>query len=483
MLSRSNIKLLLVDDDEDDYFLTCDYLKQIPGQNIEVTWAKSFSMAISKLTQIKFDICFFDFRLGAKTGLDLLRIVKEHRISTPMVMLTGKGHKEIDEEAMKLGAMDYLIKGELDTEKIERCIRYSLERAQTLQTLRESEAQYKSIFDNIQQAIVLTSPVDGSFLYFNPEVSVLTGYSPEELRNMTTISMFGSNASRQNFATQLAQYGQLDNYETWLTTKSGEKKLCQINAFKRTDSNGLEHFLGVVRDITHVRKAEKEHVISEKVAATGRLIRTLAHEVRNPLTNINLSLDQLASELEDEELHFFLEIIQRNSKRIGDLISELLNSYRPAAVSLNMYSGSLVIEESIQQAIDRLNLKNIQLKKDLSIDTLLQIDAEQIKIALLNIVINAVEAMETGNGILEVKSTVRGSSYLISIKDNGMGMSSEQIDRLFEPYFTSKSTGLGLGLSATLNIIQAHKGSIEVESTLGEGSQFIISLPIPQQVA
>jgi signal transduction histidine kinase len=113
----------------------------------------------------------------------------------------------------------------------------------------------------------------------------------------------------------------------------------------------------------------------------------------------------------------------------------------------------------------------------------LQIDAEQIKIALLNIVINAVEAMETGNGILEVKSTVRGSSYLISIKDNGMGMSSEQIDRLFEPYFTSKSTGLGLGLSATLNIIQAHKGSIEVESTLGEGSQFIISLPIPQQVA
>jgi signal transduction histidine kinase len=148
-----------------------------------------------------------------------------------------------------------------------------------------------------------------------------------------------------------------------------------------------------------------------------------------------------------------------------------------------MYSGSLVIEESIQQAIDRLNLKNIQLKKDLSIDTLLQIDAEQIKIALLNIVINAVEAMETGNGILEVKSTVRGSSYLISIKDNGMGMSSEQIDRLFEPYFTSKSTGLGLGLSATLNIIQAHKGSIEVESTLGEGSQFIISLPIPQQVA
>jgi DNA-binding NtrC family response regulator len=99
--------------------------------------AKSFSMAISKLTQIKFDICFFDFRLGAKTGLDLLRIVKEHRISTPMVMLTGKGHKEIDEEAMKLGAMDYLIKGELDTEKIERCIRYSLERAQTLQTLEK----------------------------------------------------------------------------------------------------------------------------------------------------------------------------------------------------------------------------------------------------------------------------------------------------------------------------------------------------------
>jgi PAS domain S-box-containing protein len=129
---------------------------------------------------------------------------------------------------MKLGAMDYLIKGELDAEKIERCIRYSLERSQTLQTLQESEAQYKSIFDNIQQAIVLTSPIDGSFLYFNPEVSALTGYSSEELRNMTTISLFGSTTSRQNFATQLAQFGRLDNYETWLTTKSGEKNFVRL---------------------------------------------------------------------------------------------------------------------------------------------------------------------------------------------------------------------------------------------------------------
>ena len=91
--------------------------------------------------------------------------------------------------------------------------------------------------------------------------------------------------------------------------------------------------------------------------------------------------------------------------------------------------------------------------------------------------------METGKGILEVKSAIKGSSYLISIKDNGMGMSSEQIDRLFEPYFTSKSNGFGLGLSATLNIIQSHKGSIEVESTLGEGSLFTISLPIHHQAA
>lgn len=478
MLNRTNIKLLLVDDDDDDYFLTCDYIKQISGQSIGVSWAKSFSMAINYLTKEKFDICFFDFRLGAKTGLDLLRVVQEHRIATPMVMLTGKGHKEIDEEAMKLGAMDYLIKSELDAEKIERCIRYSLERAQTLQSLRESEAQYKSIFDNIQQAIVLTSPSDGSFLYFNPEVSVLTGYSAEELRNMTTTSLFGSTSSRQHFASQLAQFGRLDNYEAWLITKTGEKKLCQINAFKRTDSNGFEYFLGVVRDITNLRKAEKEHVISEKVAATGRLIRTLAHEVRNPLTNINLSVDQLASELQEEDLSFFLEIIKRNSNRIGDLITELLNSYRPATITLNSCSGNQVVEESILHALDRINLKNIQLSKDLCEDIPIQLDAEQMKIALVNIIINAVEAMETSKGRLDIQTLIRDSHYCIKIKDNGMGMSSEQSDRLFEPYFTSKSNGFGLGLSATLNIIQSHKGYIEVESTLGEGSTFVVCIPI-----
>lgn len=270
----------------------------------------------------------------------------------------------------------------------------------------------------------------------------------------------------------------MDNYEAWLITKTGEKKLCQINAFKRTDSNGFEYFLGVVRDITNLRKAEKEHVISEKVAATGRLIRTLAHEVRNPLTNINLSVDQLASELQEEDLSFFLEIIKRNSNRIGDLITELLNSYRPATITLNSCSGNQVVEESILHALDRINLKNIQLSKDLCEDIPIQLDAEQMKIALVNIIINAVEAMETSKGRLDIQTLIRDSHYCIKIKDNGMGMSSEQLDRLFEPYFTSKSNGFGLGLSATLNIIQSHKGYIEVESTLGEGSTFVVCIPI-----
>lgn len=477
MIKDYTIKLLLVDDDEDDFYLTSDYLKDIKGQNFEIDWAYSFENALEKIKANKYDLCFFDFLLGAKTGLDLLKIVSAHGLHAPVILLTGKGDQRIDMEAMTLGAYDYLVKSELDSEKLERCIRYSLDRANTLATLRESERKYRNIFDKTKEAIFATQ-LDGTFRYFTPSTAELLGYDEKELYQLKIYSAFVKSVDRENIITTLESKGEISNYEVFLTTKSGERKQCLIHCNRQIDGEGNPYYLGIIQDITTRKKEERDNLLFEKMAATGRLVRTLAHEVRNPLTNINLSLDQMGEDFEEEDAKFFLDIIRRNSQRINDLITELLNTSRPSEVIFSRLNLREVLESTIELAIDRINLKGITLIQNLSDNIVLDLDKSKISIAFLNIIINAVEAMQEGKGILTIDTMANNKNAVVTIKDNGIGISQEHISRLFEPYFTSKNNGIGLGLAATLNIIQSHKARVEVESEMGKSTTFTITFPL-----
>jgi PAS domain S-box-containing protein len=477
MIKDYTIKLLLVDDDEDDFYLTSDYLKDIQGQNFEIDWAFSFDNALEKIKDKKYDLCFFDFLLGAKTGLDLLKIGASHGLKAPVILLTGKGDQRIDMEAMSLGAYDYLVKSELDSEKLERCIRYSLDRANTLATLRESERKYRNIFDKTKEAIFATQ-LDGTFRYFTPSTAELLGYDEKELYQLKIYSAFVKSADKENIIATLESKGEISNYEVFLTTKFGERKQCVIHCNRQIDGEGNPYYLGIIQDITTRKKEERDTLLYEKMAATGRLVRTLAHEVRNPLTNINLSLDQMGEDFEEEDAKFFLDIIRRNSQRINDLITELLNTSRPSEVVFNRHDLKEVLESTIELAIDRINLKGITLVKNLHEGIILDLDKSKISIAFLNIIINAVEAMQEGKGVLMIDTTYNNKNAIVTIKDNGIGISQEHISRLFEPYFTSKNNGIGLGLAATLNIIQSHKARVEVDSEMGKCTTFTITFPL-----
>jgi len=216
----------------------------------------------------------------------------------------------------------------------------------------------------------------------------------------------------------------------------------------------------------------------EKFASTGRIARTIAHEVRNPLTNINLAIEQLKAELTaDEDSTILFEMVQRNSNRINQLITDLLNSTKFAELSTVKLSVNKLVDEALEQAKDRIALHNIAVEKKYS-TTIgeVAVDAEKLKIAFLNIIVNAIEAMEPGKGILTLTTRTEHNKCVIEIADNGAGMDKESLGRLFEPYFTSKPKGNGLGLTNTQNIILNHKGTIQAESEKGKGTVFIITL-------
>ena len=218
----------------------------------------------------------------------------------------------------------------------------------------------------------------------------------------------------------------------------------------------------------------------EKFATTGRIARTIAHEVRNPLTNINLAAEQLKSEIQAdyESTGFLFEMINRNSNRINQLISDLLNSTKFSELNFTKVSVNELLDETLNEAKDRVALTDVKVIKKYSDDICdLSVDMDKIKIAVLNIIINALEAMENKPGsqlILETKG--EDGKCKIIISDNGTGMDEQALGRLFEPYFTSKPNGNGLGLTNTQNIILNHKGDISVKSKKGGGTAFTISL-------
>ncbi len=134
-ISKRVVRVLLIDDDEDDFFLTRDLLEEISSTDYEVEWQADTESALEKISSGAYEVVLVDYRLGARTGLDLIREAQQHASAIPMILLTGQGQREIDYAAMKAGAADYLEKGRLDSTLLERAIRYAIQNKQSEEDL------------------------------------------------------------------------------------------------------------------------------------------------------------------------------------------------------------------------------------------------------------------------------------------------------------------------------------------------------------
>ena len=477
--SDNTINLLIIDDDKDDFIITSEYIKDIGSANFHIDWCYNYQEALAYMKQHKYHLYFVDYRLGAKTGLDLIKDALRMDCEEPIVLFTGKGNQAIDRQAMQAGAADYLIKTELNSEKLERCIRYSMERAASMKALKANERKYRNIFERSKDAVFVSDHLL-TFIDVNAAMLDLLSYDLQEIRNRQLYDFVdGGESAKLQIREFIEENGEVDDMELELITKDSDKKNCILSLSKEADEiNGNSYYHGIIHDITHLKKAEKITLQVEKLAAAGRLVRTLAHEVRNPLNNISLSLEELQQESgENSQQKVYLDIIQRNSRRINAIITELLDSSRPAEMFMHKRSLQEIMDDSIASALDRMILQKVKLQVNYpSKPAHIWADKEKMKIAFLNIIINAVEAMK-GREEQQLDITIESLPLhnIITITDKGCGISEENLTRLFEPYFTSKRNGMGLGLASTLNILQSHKANIEVTSELEAGTSFVIT--------
>lgn len=482
-MKTTPVKVLLIEDDEDDVLLVKEYLSESDNFNFDVEWEPKPEQARLKMVLGSHDVFLIDYRLGSETGLDLIKFAQQKGVITPSILLTGQGDLKVDLDATRFGAADYLVKTELNGSILERSIRYALSQAKVIRELDEKEKRYRSLFERSMDPIFLANEhlrlvdVNESFMKF-------FHYTKQEALSLKIKDLFADENDYARFYGALKEIEQVRDYETSLVNKNGAKKACLINCVFIPDQ--LSEFCcyqGIIHDQTLRKKAERDMLIAERLSMTGKIARTIAHEVRNPLTNLTLAFDQLKEEMpaENSDVKLYSEIIERNANRIEQLISEMLNSSKPKELNLELAPITEILEETIALSIDRINLNQIKLEKKLPGDLpRILLDKEKIKIALLNIIINGLEAMQPSVGVLRVSAELRNNCVAIFICDNGKGIAPEEIEKLFDPFYTGKPGGMGLGLTSAKNILNSHHAEVEVLSAVGEGTTFCISFKIPE---
>ena len=226
-----------------------------------------------------------------------------------------------------------------------------------------------------------------------------------------------------------------------------------------------------------------ESVQSERLAFTGRIAASIAHEIRNPLGNVSMAVQQLGEAFtENSPWAKHIEVIIRNTERINFLITELLNCARPPKLNMQSYDIHKILENILDSINTKVVSQQIEVSKRFkSRMPLINVDKEQIERVFSNVMINSLEAMSRG-GNLAITTEIEDDFLIVKIKDTGEGIPEEDIIRIFDPFFSTKPSGVGLGLSITYGIVVSHGGTIGIESERNSGTLFVISLPAKQHV-
>lgn len=241
------------------------------------------------------------------------------------------------------------------------------------------------------------------------------------------------------------------------------------------------------RLLEEVNKAKQRLYHVEKLAYIGQLASSIVHEIRNPLTSIKTFVHYLPEKVRAQDSVFlekFEAIIPNEINRLEKIVQQLLNLARPRVLNKQRIRLSGVMDITLELLKEKIHLRGVQIERNyLAENDTLSADKDQIQQVLLNLVLNALDAMKNGGYLTiklwqEIKEDSNNCHLMLSVKDTGCGMSPNDLKNIFVPFHTTKKDGVGLGLIITQEIINLHEGEVKVVSEIGRGTEFIITLPV-----
>lgn len=352
------------------------------------------------------------------------------------------------------------------------------ERAKAEEALGKSEERYRILVESAPDAVLVEQ--GEKLVYINPAGLEILGYeSLEELSGKGIGDIWKEKKCRRESG---CDFGEPCLWDGKFLQKDGNRIHVELSCVTSTyEGKGALQIMA--RDVTEVKSLREKTRRMEHLAYLGELSATLAHEIRNPLSSIGLNFRNLMeSKLFFETNRKTLENIQRAISRIESIINNVLDYSRPSQPHFKKSDLSKVLKSSLKFTQEEFSKKNIQIIQDLKDNSEeVWMDSSQIFQVLSNLFINAIHAMSEG-GILKIRIYPEGDFMALQIEDNGKGIPQEHMERIFKPFFTTKTEGTGLGLAVVSRILEQHHCTITVESEMDQGTTFTLKFPLKEFV-
>jgi signal transduction histidine kinase len=352
--------------------------------------------------------------------------------------------------------------------------------------MKNVEEVFSALKENLDQ--ILSNLQDGMMLFTRDARAVLVSRSVERFLNVDRDQVLGASVheifDRRTLlgrTVRMAFDAGMSIVQEELTTETGRRVEISLDFIHDDHASDQSQSLGALltlHDVESVREIESELEVSRRMAAIGRLTSGVGHEVKNPINAIVVHLELLRSKMTgDPSAARHLEVIQSEIRRLDRVVQTLVDFSRPVELQLKDQDLRGIVSSVLMLASAELETRNITVASELPTRPVnVRIDADLLKQAVLNIVLNGAQAMANG-GELAVRLTEDARSAVLKIEDHGEGIPPEIRDRIFDLYFTTKRDGSGIGLAMTYRILQLHHGQLDVESRLGKGSTFTLRIP------
>ncbi|MCX2745259.1 ATP-binding protein [Mangrovivirga sp. M17] len=445
---------------------TCLLILNEKENTIINSWAKKDNIKLTSDPNQKYDFYISDH---------LLDPIIKNQIEKPGLLIGDYQHDLLSEK--QFGVKE----NELNPTLLKIFLSKIFDELNYRSKIQEEEVLYKNLFHESLDPI-LVADIEGNIKLVNKAFKELfgPGAKPGKIKfdDLFPANIVSKVINAIKVGLPIDKMGVMAEYESLKM-----EGLLNVVPIKDNMKN-ITGFHALFHDATIAKKAEKIINRAKKLSMTSRMARAMAHEIRNPITNVNLALEQLleSNQNHDDEFVLYTNMIQRNTNRINLLIDKLLKSSNPEKIdSTELINPEQTIINAFDTIKDRIQLKNIVCGIDL--DPANQTkriigNEERLEMAFTNLLLNAIEAIEHDEGKVGISCDVFDSKFFIILEDNGKGMTIDEQEHIFDPFYTNKSNGVGLGMTTVHTIIQEHNGSIDLNSNYGKGTKFVISFPV-----
>lgn len=536
-------KILLVDDDP---FILMGIGKNLEMNGYQVITAKSGEDALGLFNKNDFDLVITDLIMDDIDGLQVLQKVKALNPQIMVIILTGHGDMNSAIEAFRYGVDDYLPKpceseelhfrvskclerlesikklkaaeealrqayDELESEVERRTFelmktnehlkREIEERKRAEETIKISEEKYRSLFETSRDGVVLAN-MDSHLEEANQAYLDMLGYTLDEIKGKPlrhlTPEKWHNFQQKEIIEKQVLKRGYSELFEKEYIRRDGTVFPVSIRIWLvvKDKENPSKQLMGIVRDITKKKQLQDELIRSERLAATGQLAASIAHEINSPLQGITSLLHEMKKNyIHEEELITNLDLLKGAFYRIRGTVRKLFNLNRPSYETRQLVCVNKIIGETVALLENHLKKNKIKINLNLSPQVIpIKAQPQHLGQVFMNLINNAVEAINNLSSKDESENYISiGGEITIDtcqceniihtkVADTGTGISPEDIQRIFDPFYSRKKTiGMGIGLTVCHDIIKQHMGTITAKNALQGGAVFTIALPVDQK--